>query len=70
MMNWIKNIDFKDTKTQIIIAIIGGVWLTGAMYSFFILLFTGQLLPFLIFGTPLCVAFCALMVYAFMQVEW
>lgn len=69
MMNWIKNIDFKDTKTQIIIAIIGGVWLTGAMYSFFVLLFTGQLLPLLIFGTPLCVALFGLLVYLCMQYE-
>ena len=69
-MNYIKNIDFKDTKTQIIISIIGGVWLTGAVYSFFILLFTGQLLPFLIFGTPIFIGLFAFLVYLFIWYKW
>lgn len=62
-MNWFKNINFEDTKTQIIISIVGGAWLTGAMYSLFILLFTGQLLPFLIFGTPIFIRLFAFLVY-------
>lgn len=53
---------------KIIISILGGMWITGFLYSFFYFFITGQLLYLLIFSTPTLIGLFAWFIYEALKI--